>query len=460
MECPSDRDTPSFYGGVWGALTPFAFFLAGVAALGLAGAPDERGFWPVLLGSLGLGLAVARDRRAYAESYLHGMSQPIVMTMVLAWLLAGVLGSCLGASGLIDALTGLAERFGVRGGGFALAAFAICATVSTATGTSLGTILVCGPLLYPAGAGAAAAPPVLIGAILGGATFGDNLSPVSDTTIASSTTQGATMADVVRSRLGFALPAALLAAVAFAVLGGGAPPAATSAGPESEVGPGPLVMLLAPAASIILLLRRRHLVEGLLVGCGVAVAIGLLGGWIAGSELLWLDRESFVARGLLLEGMERAVGISFFTLLLMGLVAPIQAAGVLHGLVAPRQGTGSRRAAELSIFAAVSAAALLTAHSVVAILTVGARARELGEAHGIPAPRRANLLDVTVCTYPFLLPFYIPTILAAATTASGYASGMPRVSPWQAGLHNFHSWALLLLLVGSIALRGRRRQGT
>ena len=448
----ADRNELTFYGGAAGSLIPFVAFLTGVAALAIAGAPDERGFWPVLVGAFAIGLVCARDRQAYAEHYLSGMRAPLVMTMILAWLLAGVLGSLIGATELVPTLTALAARSGIAGGGFAVAAFGVCAVVSTATGTSLGTLLVCGPLLYPAGAELATEPAVLIGAILGGATFGDNVSPVSDTTIASAGTQDVAMGAVVRSRLAYALPAAVVAIVAYAACGSSSSETASAAtAPPPSTDLAPLAMLLAPAIAIALLFLRRHLVEGLLAGCAVAALVALAGGWIAPSELLYLDRENYVARGLVLAGMERAVGVSIFTLLLMGLVAPIEASGVLARWTdrARRRALTPRRA-ELSIFAAVSGAVLLTTHSVVAILATGKLARELGEAHAIPPTRRANLLDVTVCTYPFLLPYCIPTLLAAAVTVSGSEVGMPRVSPLAAGLHNFHSWALFAVLCVSI----------
>ena len=73
---------------------------------------------------------------------------------------------------------------------------------------------------------------------------------------------------------------------------------------------------------------------------------------------------------------------------------------------------------------------------------------EGGEGAGIDGYRRSNILDVTVCTYPFLFPVFIPVILAASMTAG--VDGMPRVSPWEVGLHNVHSWALLVVIVLAI----------
>lgn len=450
-----------FHGGLAGALAPFALFLAGVAWLALAGAPDERGFWPVLLAALALGVLLARDRSAYADAAVRGMSRPLVAIMILAWLLAGALAAVMNASGFVEALVWGARAAGLEGGGFAAAAFVLAAVVSTATGTSLGTLLLVAPLLYPAGGALATDPVWLIGAILGGATFGDNVSPVSDTTIASAATQGADLGGVVRSRMRYALPAGAVALVLFALLGGSevaaghglaaAAPAATPRG---------LPMLVAPAIVIALLLAGRHLVEGLLAGLASSLALGLGLGLVAPTEVLYIDAARFGARGLIVEGMERGIGVSVFTLLLMALVGGLEATGALERLVSlAERGSRTARGAETWIVGAVSAAVLLTTHSVVAILTVGELARRSGERFGIGAYRRANLLDVTVCTWPFLLPYCIPTILAASTTAAGAGAGMPRVSPLAAGLANLHSWGLLVMVLLAVVAGYGRRSG-
>ena len=129
---------------------------------------DETGFWPVLLIAIALGLFLATDKSAYSDAVIDGMSRRIVMIMLLAWLLAGVFGVLLRESGLVGALVWATDAAGVSGGGFVAVSFLVCVVFSTATGTSLGTILVCAPLLYPAGASLAADPAFLIGAIPGG----------------------------------------------------------------------------------------------------------------------------------------------------------------------------------------------------------------------------------------------------------------------------------------------------
>ena len=83
----------AFRGGAAGTLAPLAVFLAGVAWLAAQGAPDERGFWPVLVAALIAGLTLARDRARYADTIVAGMAQPVVLLMIVAWLLSGVLSS-------------------------------------------------------------------------------------------------------------------------------------------------------------------------------------------------------------------------------------------------------------------------------------------------------------------------------------------------------------------------------
>ncbi len=444
MQEPTANDRLNFWGGAPVAMLPILTFVAGATYLGLAGAPDERGLWTVLLAALGLALVLCRNRERCAEVMIEGMAQPVVLLMIVAWLLAGVFGSILSASGLVGALAGSAHALGLEGGLFSAAAFLVACLFSTATGTSLGTLILCFPLLYPAGAGSGADPVLLAGAIIAGATFGDNISPVSDTTIASAATQVAPLGDVVRSRLRYALPAAALALVGFVVLGGGGTVNGEPVAGSSSLA---LLMLAAPAVVLGLLLRRAHLVVALSAGIGAAILLAVGSGLVAPRDVVYIDPEAFGARGLLVSGLERGVGVSVFTLLLMGLVAVVENSGLVS-----RFGSGSEAttipAAERRIFGAVSAACLLTTHSAVAILATGSTARRLGERLGIPPTRRANLLDTTVCTYPFLLPWFIPTILAANLTASD--AGMPRLTALQVGLANLHSWVLLGVVLAAV----------
>lgn len=463
---PAPPPTPlAFHGGLAGALAPFAAFLGGVAWLALHGAPDEKGFWPILLGALILGLLLAKDRERYAEAMLDGMSERVVMVMLCAWLFAGVMGAVLSAGGLVTGLAWASRTIGLGGGAYVAATFLTTAIVSTATGTSFGTILLCGPILYPAGGAAGAMPAALMGALLAGSTFGDSMSPVSDTTIASSGTQRVDIGGTVRSRLKYALPAGLVALVASALLGGGGPvtdvAVATASGTAqmAPASPNGLVLLLSPALVIAMLLRRTHLITALLTGVATAVTIALALQLVTPYDLLHIAPGTFGATGVLVDGMQRAIGVIVFTLLLVALVGTLQATDVLDRLVqASQRRAHSARAAEGWMVGVVSAAVLLTTHSVVAILAVGEFARQTGERFGIDGYRRANLLDLTVCTWPFLLPYFLPTILTASASRSGEAFGMPPLAAGAVGLYNSYAWALVaMVLFAVITGYGRKR---
>jgi len=354
-------------------------------------------------------------------------------------------------TGFVEALTWTADQLHLGGTAFVIMSFLICCIVSVSTGSSFGTILICAPLLFPAGGILGAHLATLAGAIIGGATFGDCIAPISDTTIASALSQNADIMGTVRSRMKYVIPAALVAVAFYALSAGlrGNPAQDNVLGLAGS--PRGLPMLIVPVVIIVLLLRKKHLLHGLLAGLMVGVILGLSLRLLPLNRIIVLDLEQFSAQSFIIDGINRAVGISFFTILLMGLVSTLKASGLLSRLVdfsAKRSRT--LKHAEAWIAGAVGVAVLLTCHSIVAILTVGEYTRETGEKIGIHRYRRANLLSLVVCTFPFLLPYFIPVILMANTTFAGMEYGISPVSPLQTGLHNFTSWALLAMVLFAV----------
>ena len=138
----------TFYGGILGAIFPFLIFVSGVIFIALSGAPDEKGFWPVLLLALGISLLLAKDKKAFSETVINGMSEPIVMIMIMAWILASTIGVLMTTTGFVEALTWLASQLNLGHISFVLSTFIICCIVALSTGSSFATILICGPILY------------------------------------------------------------------------------------------------------------------------------------------------------------------------------------------------------------------------------------------------------------------------------------------------------------------------
>ena len=445
-----NKENLSFYGGTIGAILPFVVFATGVVFLALSGAPDERGFWPILIAALTIGMLLAKDRKVYSETVIHGMAQPIVMIMLTAWMLASTIGVLMSETGFVNALLWVASQLQLSAAGFTAVTFIICCLISLSTGSSFATILIGGPLLYPAGGLLGADLPLLAGAILAGATFGDFFAPISDTTIASALSQEAPIGATVKSRLRFIIPLAIILLPIYYFLSK-AYSGNISDGEKLTGDPAGLPMFLIPAFIIYLFLKGKHLLHGLLFGLLAGVILGWGLGLLPVTKIISLDLENFRAQSFIIEGINRATGISFFTILLMGLVETLKGSGLIDRLVQwAANHSHSPRQAESWIAAAGSIAVLLTTHSIVAILMVADFTRQTGEKQGIDPIRRANLLSMVVCVFPFLLPYFIPVILMANTTNSGKPFDIAAVSPLQAGLHNFISWGLAIITIGSL----------
>lgn len=447
----------SFYGGTTGAILPFVFFSFGVIYLALSGAPDERGFWPVLIGAITLGLLLAKDRKLYSETIINGMAQPIVMVMLTAWMLASTIGVLMSETGFVNALLWMANQLHFSAAGFTALTFIICCIISLSTGSSFATILIGGPLLYPAGGLLGADLPILAGSILAGATFGDFFAPISDTTIASALSQEATIGPTVKSRLKYILPLAIIVLPIYYFLSK-ANPGEVKGGENLTGDPSGLPMLVIPVFVIFLFLKGKHLLHGLLLGLLAGVILGFVTGLLPVNKILSLDLENFRAQSFIIEGINRATGISFFTILLMGLVETLKGSGIIDRLVSwASERSNSLRQAEGWIAFAGSMAVLLTTHSIVAILMVAEFARQTGEKQGITPIRRANILSMVVCVFPFLFPYFIPVILMANTTNSGKSFGIEQVSPLQAGMYNFISWGLAIITIGSLLWKNKNQ---
>ncbi len=448
-----------YHGGLMGAILPFLVLIIGVMAIALSGAPDEKGFWPILILALGVGLMLCKDRTAYSNAVIDGMSDRIVMIMITAWILASIVGVLMTITGFVEALTWLVSSFELGPSGYVLSAFIICCIVSLSTGSSFATILICAPILYPVGGLLGAHTPTLAGTILAGATFGDFIAPISDTTISSALSQKADIGATVKSRIKYIWPATLLAIIAFwisSVINSGSSVQQTI---DHSGSPNGLPMLLVPVLIIWLFLLKKHLLHGLMAGLLFGTVISILFGLLPYDQLISLDLENFVARSFVIDGINRAVGISFFTILLMGLVGTVKASGLMNQILEfAEKRSKTIQQGETWISGVVSVAVLLTTHSIVAILMVADFTRSSGGRLGINPVRRANLLSLFVCVFPFVLPYFIPVILMAGMTTSGEEFQIPSVAPLYVGLYNFLSWALLLTAIVAVLFGYGRKE--
>ena len=220
-----------------------------------------------------------KDDKAYGEAIVKGLGKPMFGVIVLAVILAAISGKLISGSGLVQTLAAYVVAAGFTGKLFVAATFLITCLLAFSTGTSVGTYFVVIPILFPVGVMAGVEPRFMIGAIVSGAAFGDNLGPISDTTIASSSTQEAELGRVVKTRTRYSLPAAAGAMLLFLLFSktreSGAVIEATGG---TEMKPLSLVMLVVPVTIIVLCLLRKHLITALSYGILAGIVTGLVFG--------------------------------------------------------------------------------------------------------------------------------------------------------------------------------------
>lgn len=447
-----------FMGGIAGALIPLALLVSGLIYLSVFERAGTKPFWACAWVAMGVGLFLCYNRRSYCESLLKGMGNSTATAIVALWLLAGVFGKLMAAGGLIEGLQWLSAMVGAQGSGFTMLAFAMAMIFALGTGTSTGTVIGLSPVLYPAGVLLGADPTMLAVAILSGAAFGDNLSPVSDTTIVSSYTQGAEIGDVIRTRLPMAFSAAAISMLIFAIFGGGEGEVASNVDIPSGSMSG-MVMLIPLAAVVFFSLKRRHIVESMFIGNLVAMACALGIGAISLGDLFSLPATRGESTGLIENGVGSVTGAVLFALMVLGLTQVILDAGIMDKLldVAKRRVVKNRTSAEASIVAVTVAASTPLSANAPALLLVGpGLVRSLAQQFGISPARSANLMDCAVCTVFFLLPWHIVVAVWQEVIASAAVENSVAAPSALASFLTPYPWAMLLVLVISITLRARK----
>ncbi|MGN0975720.1 MAG: Na+/H+ antiporter NhaC family protein, partial [Gemmiger sp.] len=179
------------------------------------------GFLALLIGGL-----FCTSYTDFWDSAIRGISSITSVSVVVILLLVGMFSQLIKTCGLSGGFVWLANELGIQGGLFVAFTFLATCIVSTATGSSIGTMFIAFPIFYPAGLILGAGPMWMAGSIVSGAIFGDNLAPISDTTIASSSSQQfrdgrpADVGGVVSSRLKYSAVAGGIALVIYALVGG------------------------------------------------------------------------------------------------------------------------------------------------------------------------------------------------------------------------------------------------
>ena len=410
-----------FRGGHWAGAVPLVVFVVCTLGLVIAGAPEVEGMILAAMLGISIGMVFARSAADYSERVFTLMANPVATVAVVCWLWAGAFSGILAKSKLVEAIVWLGWQSGVSGAAFTVLVFVLASLFAVSVGTGLGTVLGFTPVMYPAGVVLGADPAVLMGAIFSGAAFGDNLAPISDTTIVSATTQEADVAGVVLSRLKYVLLAAAICCGLFYVFGGSDSHTGTADAAkalevvEKTADPKGLPMLIPAAVVFVVAVSGLHFLAAITAGIVVAVLLGPAVGVFTFADVFHVTADGGVA-GSLVEGAMGLVPIAILTLLLVSAIGLMEYSGFLTAMMEFLDRTLARTAkgAEAAIIALISLANLSVSVNTVAMITVGPLANRLRARHNIHPYRSANLLDTVSCSFPYLLP-YSATIPAAAS---------------------------------------------
>ena len=339
------------------------------------------------------------------ETFIEGIGHSNIIAMCLIYLLAGAFAAVAKATGGVDATVALGLSF-IPSNLLLPGFFVIAAFIATSMGTSMGTIAAVAPVALGVADQAQIDYALMAGAVMSGALFGDNLSIISDTTIAATRTQGCEMKDKFRENLVFAIPASILTLIAFSIVGQGQ---ADIAAQDIEI------LKVLPYLTILVLA---------VVGLNVFVVLSL-GIVLAGMTGVLTSEYSVIQFGNdIYTGFTNMQEIFILSMLVGGLAALMQQQGGLtfvskqiEGVISrfsKANGEASSRAAELGMAAIVAATNTCVANNTVSIVVTGDIAKELAEKHGVSPKRAASILDIFACIIQGLIPHGAQALLIAS----------------------------------------------
>lgn len=331
------------------------------------------------------------------RQYSRGASDPNILLMIWIFVLAGAFATGAKSMGAIDAtvnlILSLLPSSLLLPGLFIAACF-----ISLSIGTSVGTVIALVPIALGLGESLGLSNTYVAAVVTGGAFFGDNLSFISDTTIAATRTQGCSMKDKFRANIAIVLPAAIIALTLYFVVGLELPAVRPSGEEGSFLLTLPYLLVLVAAVAGMNVLGVLTLG---IIACGaVGLGTGTLPAW-----------DWIAALGSGITGMGELIIV---TLMAGGVLELIRYNGGIDYLLRHlTRGISGKRGAELTIAILVSVANLCTANNTIAILTTGKVSREITKQYGLDPRKTASILDTFSCFVQGVIPYGAQLLLAS-----------------------------------------------
>ena len=328
--------------------------------------------------------------------FAKGAGNSTMVLMLAIFVLAGAFAASAKTMGAVDATVNLALKYlpeqAILPGIFLASCF-----ISLSIGTSCGTIAALTPLAVGIAQQSGISTPMMIGLVVGGTYFGDNLSFISDTTIVATQTQGCSMKDKFRVNICIVAPVALLMLIVYFFLG-------ESVSTPTEVGEANFWLVLPYLAVVILAICGVNVLLSMGIGISLTGIIGMVMGtydvfgWFAAMN----------------EGMMGMSELIIVTILAGGMLEIIRHNGGIELIIkALTRNIQSKRAGEMSIAALTCLVNVCTANNTVAIITTGPIAKDIAQRFRIDPRKSASILDTASCFTQGLLPYGAQVLIAA-----------------------------------------------
>ena len=438
-----NKNEVKFYGGAFVPWIPIIVMIAGMVfcvATGNAGLLQfaMMGFFGLIVGFL-----IAKDKKNFGNICFAGLQNTMLSTVIMAFLLAGVMSQLLKMSGLIDGLIWAVGELNLHTGFIPVICFLACVLISTSCGTSAGSVTAVAPVLIPLALELDCNLGLVCGAIVSGAIFGDNLAPISDTTIGSALTQEAKVADVVRTRLPYSLIAGGISAVLFIILGLRTTSEQAASINIDSSNAKALALLVIPILMVVMMKFGLDLVSTLLICDIVGIVLNLVLGCMTPATLFSVD-------GPITQGLSGMLQIILFLFMLFVVLEILNQSGAFDQLLDRfTKVCKTPRSAEFVCMLCTGIGAAAAGGSSPAIMFFGPMVRKILKKFDIVKTRGANIMDATACGVSGLLPYGTCCMLSVSFALQ--CEGVdPKFSFMDIIPYNFHCYFLLLLFLLSI----------
>ncbi|MGL6066505.1 MAG: Na+/H+ antiporter NhaC family protein [Cetobacterium sp.] len=400
------------------------FLVTGLVSKNFSSMPVLVGFMFVLAYALSIN---RKDKKISLEEkveiFAKGGGDSTIILMVTIFILAGAFYSVANAMGSVDATV----NFGLSilpSKAILPGLFAISCIISFAMGTSMGTITAIVPIAIGIAQQTGLELPLLIGTVVGGSMFGDNLSFVSDTTIAAARTQGIELRDKFKMNALIVLPAVIVTILILSLV--------PEANGTIQVGEYSLIKILPYISIIVSALIGLNVMVVLAIGIGIGSFLGLALGSFTFIELL-----TYIQRGF---GWMQ--DLCLIAIIIGGIIALMNYYGGVNYLLDKiTSRIKSKKGAEVGIATLAALIDVATANNTISIVTAGPLAKNISKQYSIDLKRTASLLDIFSSSFQGLLP-YGGQILVAA--------GLAQISPMQIVPYNYYSF--LMILFGGLSI--------